>query len=161
MAGDDDWSLDHCSLTVPDLDEAVRFFTTVVGASVQYERSMTPGSDPEAMRGHFNAHPQAGFRLAKLHVGSIGMELFEYSSPDQRTDQPRNCDVGGSHLGFLVGDIDAAIERASAFPGVVVLSEVQLLPPDHPLGGRRWVYLLTPWDQQLELVSDQGRLSGS
>jgi catechol 2,3-dioxygenase-like lactoylglutathione lyase family enzyme len=159
MAGD--WSLDHCSLTVPDLDEAVRFFTAVVGATAEYGRSMAPGSDPEAMRRSFNAHPEAGFQLAKLHIGSIGLELFEYSSPDQRTDQPRNCDVGGSHLGFRVHDIDAAVTSAAAFPGVTVLGEVQVLPPEHPLGGRRWIYLLAPWDQQLELVSDEGRRTPS
>ncbi len=151
------WSLDHCSLTVPNLDEAVAFFTSVAGASVAHRRSAIPGADPELMRTNFNAHKDAGFALAKLNVGQVGVEVFEYTAPDQRRDLPRNCDIGGSHLGFLVDDIAKAILRARAHPGVQILGEVQTLPDDHPMAGRQWVYLLTPWHQQLELVSDENR----
>jgi catechol 2,3-dioxygenase-like lactoylglutathione lyase family enzyme len=151
------WRLDHAALTVPRLEEAVAFFTDVVGAVLGYDRSLPAGTAPLAMRESFNAHEDAGFRLAKLYVGGVGLELFEYTAPDQRTDQPRNCDVGGSHLGFLVPDLAAAVVRAAAHPGVRILGEPQLLPAGHPLAGRRWVYLLTPWGQQLELVSDELR----
>lgn len=151
------WSLDHASLTVPDLDVAVAFFTDVVGAVELYRRTLAPRSDPEAMVVSFHAHPDAGFRLAKLDLGGVGLELFEYSAPDQRTDPPRNCDVGGSHLGFVVPDLGAAIARAAAHPGVRVLGSPQRLPDGHPLAGRTWVYLLTGWGQQLELVCDAGR----
>lgn len=151
------WSLDHCSLTVPHLDQAVHFFTAVVGAELAYRRSFNPGSDVDTMRISFGAHSQAGFELAKLTLGSVGIELFEYTAPDQRTDPPRNCDVGGSHLAFLVDDIEVAVRRAAAHPGVRLLGKVQCLAETHPLAGRQWVYLLTPWQQQLELVSNPQR----
>jgi catechol 2,3-dioxygenase-like lactoylglutathione lyase family enzyme len=141
-------------LTVPDLGQAVDFFTTVVGARLLYHRSLEPGTQPETMRENFHAHPQAGYRLAKLGLGDVGLELFEYDAPDQHVVQPRNCDVGGSHLAFRVVDLDAAVARAESHPGVRILGDRQTLPRNHPMAGRTWVYLLTPWDQQLELVSD-------
>ncbi|GAA1694416.1 hypothetical protein MMUR_28830 [Mycolicibacterium murale] len=152
------WSLDHCSLTVPDLEAAVDFFTVVVGARTQYSRTLDPGSAPAAMRENFNAHPDVGFRLAKLEIpGGLGLELFEYQAPDQTREHPRNCDVGGTHLGFLVDDLNAAIARVRKYPGTRVLGHPQSLPPGHPLAGRTWIYFLSPWGQQLELVDDSGR----
>jgi len=146
-------------MTVPDLDQAVRFFVEVFGGVELYRRAIEAGSDPDAMEQRFNAHPQAGLRLAKLRVGALDLELFEYRAPDTATVTARNCDPGGHHLGFLVDDIDAAVAALDTIEGVTVLGTVSTLPGGHPLAGRRWVYLLSPWGQQLELVDDRDRRS--
>jgi catechol 2,3-dioxygenase-like lactoylglutathione lyase family enzyme len=144
-------------MTVPDLDQAVAFFVAAMEAYELYRRELRPGTSPQEMRTNYGAHPDAGFRLAKLDIAGTPLEIFEYTAPDQSQRQPRNYDVGGSHLGFLVEDIDAAVETVQRQPGVRVLGEVSELPAGHPLAGRRWVYFLTPWGQQLELVSDERR----
>jgi catechol 2,3-dioxygenase-like lactoylglutathione lyase family enzyme len=151
------WAFDHAALTVPDLEAAVAFFAAVAGARELYRRTVEPRSDRAAMQTNYGAHPDAGFRLAKLDVGGAPVELFEYDAPDQRTEAPRNCDLGGHHLGFLVADLAAAIAAVRDYPGTEVLGEVSTLPADHPLARRSWIYFLTPWGQQLELVCDSGR----
>ncbi|GAB7007935.1 hypothetical protein JCM18899A_54140 [Nocardioides sp. AN3] len=151
------YALDHFSLTVPNLEQAVDFFIRALGARLKYTRVLAPGSEPALMEENYLAHREAGFALAKLELGGLGIELFEYSAPDQSRSQPRNCDLGGTHLGIVVPDIDEAIRLAATYPGVRVLGEPQTLRGDHPLGGRRWVYLLTPWGQQFEFVSDELR----
>lgn len=144
-------------MTVPDLNEAVGFFVAVMEARELYRRELRPGTSPQEMQTDYGTHPDAGFRLAKLDIAGTALEIFEYTAPDQSRRQPRNYDVGGSHLGFLVDDIDAAVVIVQRQPGARVLGNVSELPAGHPLAGRRWVYFLTPWGQQLELVSDERR----
>lgn len=149
--------IDHASLTVPDLDAAVAFFVEVLGAREHYRRRVEPGKARDVMASRFNAHPDAGFELARLDVAGFGLELWRYTAPDLATTRPRNCDPGGSHLGFLVPDLAAACAAAERHPGSRVLGPPSRLDPPHPLAGRTWVYLLTPWGQQLELVCDRDR----
>lgn len=148
---------DHCSMTVPDVDDAVHFFVSVLGGEELYRREVPSGSDPDAMSRLFNAHPAAGFRLAKIRVGGLDLELFEYQAPDTAPTTARNCDPGGHHIGFLVYDIDWAADALAAVDGIRILGAVSQLPNGHPLAGRRWIYFLTPWGQQLELVDDRAR----
>ena len=79
------------------------------------------------------------------------IELFEYSSPDQRHDQPRNTDIGGHHIAFYVDDIEAAAAYLKSH-GIKVCGEPKLME-DNPEGGERWCYFVSPWGMQLELVS--------
>jgi len=78
-------------------------------------------------------------------------ELFEYESPDQNRQQPRNSDVGGHHIAFYVDDIHEAIAYLNA-KGVRVLGE-PTVRDSGPHAGQTWIYFLTPWGMQLELVS--------
>ena len=144
-------AVDHVAVTVPDLDDAVSLLTQVFGAHELYRRAYTPTGDE--MVTQYNTHPDATYRLAKLQLAGAHLELFEYTAPDQRVDHPRNADVGGGHLGLRVADVDAAVASLAAEPRVRVLGTVQQIQPPHPLAGRRWIYLLTNWGLQLELVS--------
>ena len=78
-------------------------------------------------------------------------EVFEYDAAAQRTEPPRNSDVGGHHVALYVDDLDAAIAHLRSH-GVRLLGE-----PVHrlegPNGGRSWIYFLAPWGMQFELVS--------
>lgn len=145
--------LDHVSLTVPDLEQASGFFVNVLGACELYRRELVPQGGGKEMEERFNAHPQATCRLAKLEICGVTLELFQYTAPDVRTETSRHCDPGGSHLGLVVDDVDEAVERLRQVPGVKVLGATSVIDPPHPLAGRKWVYFLTPWGHQLELVS--------
>lgn len=142
---------DHIGFTVPDLDEAERFFVDVIGCELVY--SLGPyTSEGDWMREHLNVHPRAVMRELRFFRCATGVnfEIFQYEAPDQSVEPPSNSDVGGHHLAFYVDDLDAAVAYLRE-RGVRVLGE-----PTASSGasaGQRWVYFLTPWGMQLELVS--------
>ena len=76
--------------------------------------------------------------------------MFEYTAPDQRSEPPRNSDVGGHHVALYVDDLDEAVAYLHAH-GVTVLGEPTVSKGAHE--GQRWVYFLAPWGMQFELVS--------
>jgi catechol 2,3-dioxygenase-like lactoylglutathione lyase family enzyme len=144
--------VEHVGFTVPDLEEATRFFVDVIGC--EYVYSLGPfRDDGDWMERHLNVHPRAvvkELRFFRCHHGS-NFEIFEYEAPDQSTRPPKNSDVGGHHLAFYVDDFDRALEYLKK-RGVRILGE-PTLRTSGPSGGQTWVYFLTPWGMQLELVS--------
>lgn len=143
---------EHIGFTVPDLAEAVAFFVDVIGCEAFYELGPFT-SDGDWMKLHLNVHPRTVMRRLKFLRcrQGVNFELFEYQAPDQKQDQPRNSDVGGHHLAFYVDDIDAAVTYLKSRQ-VRVLGE-PTVRRDGPSAGQSWVYFLTPWGMQLELVS--------
>ena len=143
---------EHIGFTVPNLDEAVAFFVDVIGCEPFYELGPFQAED-DWMQVHLNVHPRATMkRLKFLRCGNgSNFEIFEYESPDQNRVQPKNSDVGGHHLAFYVEDIDAAVAYLKA-KGVRVLGEPTVRVTG-PSAGQSWVYFLSPWGMQLELVS--------
>jgi len=143
---------DHIGFTVPDLEQAVRFFVDVIGCEAFYELGPFQ-SDTDWMSEHLNVHPRAVMRRLKFLRCRSGsnFEIFEYESPDQNRTQPRNSDVGGHHLAFYVDDMATALEYLRRH-NVRILGEPTVREAG-PSGGQTWVYFLSPWGMQLELVS--------
>ncbi len=102
---------------------------------------------------------QLNARGAVLHAHALqllirhgaNLELFEYSSPDQNTQVPKNSDIGGHHLAFYVDDFDQALAYLIS-NGIEVMGE-PVVRTAGPSGGQTWVYFKAPWGLQLELVS--------
>jgi len=143
---------DHIGFTVPDLDEAVAFFVDVIGCEPFYELGPFQ-SDGDWMEKHLGVHPRAvmkRLRFLRCRNGS-NFEIFEYAAPDRSSRPPRNSDVGGHHIAFYVDDIDAAVAYLKA-KGVRVLGE-PTVRKEGPSARQSWVYFLSPWGMQLELVS--------
>ncbi|MFC5387152.1 VOC family protein [Aquamicrobium segne] len=143
---------EHIGFTVPNLDEAVDFFVKVIGCEPFYELGPFQ-SDDDWMQTQLNLHPRAVMkRLKFLRCGNgSNFEIFEYSAPDQRLEQPRNSDIGGHHLAFYVDDINEAIAYLKE-NDIRVLGE-PVVREEGPSAGQTWVYFLTPWGMQMELVS--------
>ncbi len=143
---------DHVGVTVPNLEEATRFLVDIVG--FEYLYSLGPMGDAEGdwMTQHLNVHPRAACQeLRFFRCGpSPVLEVFEFTAPEQRTDPPRNSDVGGHHIAVYVEDIDRAVAYLRTH-GVTVLGEPTVSSGPHL--GQRWVYFLAPWGLQFELVS--------
>jgi catechol 2,3-dioxygenase-like lactoylglutathione lyase family enzyme len=100
---------DHVGITVPDLDEAVRFFVQALGAEELYRSSRGP--DATFMPANFAVPTDARLTLAMLRMPpNLNVELFEWSTSDRRTEHPRHSDAGGHHLCFTVDDVDEALE---------------------------------------------------
>lgn len=144
--------IDHIGLTVPDLDEAIDFFVNVIGCEPFYDLGPFQ-SDDDWMETHLNVHPRTVMKRLKFLRCAHGsnLELFEYSAPDQNLNPPKNSDVGGHHLAFYVDDMDKALEHLRAH-NVQILGEPTVRDVG-PSGGQTWVYFLSPWGLQLELVS--------
>ena len=143
---------DHIGFTVPNLEEAVDFFVNVLGCEPFHYLGPFK-SDGDWMQTHLNVHPRAvmkRLRFLRCRNGA-NFEIFEYESPDQRREQPKNSDVGGHHIAYYVDDIHAAI-RYLKEKGVRVLGEPTVRDAG-PHAGQTWIYFLTPWGMQLELVS--------
>jgi catechol 2,3-dioxygenase-like lactoylglutathione lyase family enzyme len=147
-------SLDHIAYTVPDLDEAIDFFTAHLGANVVY-RDGPFRSDGDEMHDRLDVHRHATSELAMLRLGNrTNLELIQYTAPDQNLQVPANSDVGGHHVGFYVDDIDAARDYLARIPGVRLMSGPNTVPDGAPVAGQRWLYFRTPWGMQLEITTD-------
>ncbi len=140
---------DHVGLTVPHMEEAIDFFTKVLGCEFIYHGGEI-GGDPEYMRERLGVHPEARCEYCFLRCGhGLNLELFEYAAPDQKPEPPKNSDIGGHHLAFYVDDIDAAAAYLRD-NGVRVMGEPEYIDKG-PSAGASWVYFLAPWGRQLEL----------
>jgi catechol 2,3-dioxygenase-like lactoylglutathione lyase family enzyme len=157
-------NVDHFAFTVPNLEEAVDFFTDVLGCEVAYEIERIDDPKGEWMEQRLNVHPRAALRFVMLRVGPVtNIELYEWEAPDQKTQVPKNSDVGGHHMAIYVDDIDVAYEYLKGQPGVTVLGEPQDIDEGphesyNPHAGTSWVYFLTPWGMQMEIVTRTRRL---
>lgn len=146
--------VEHIGFTVPDIDQAERFFVDVIGC----ERVYTLGpfvADDDWMERHLAVHPRTVMRELRFFRCGFGpnFEIFEYEPAEPPAPQPRNSDIGGHHLAFYVDDLDDAVAYLRRHD-VRVLGEPTASAG--PSAGQRWVYFLTPWGMQLELVSSPG-----
>jgi catechol 2,3-dioxygenase-like lactoylglutathione lyase family enzyme len=145
--------VEHIGFTVPDIEQATRFFVEVIGC--QYVYSLGPFRDDEGdwMARHLNVHPRAEVKELRFFRCGFGpnFEIFEYDGPDRQMEPPLNSDVGGHHLAFYVDDFDAALAHLVAYD-VRILGE-PTLRTQGPSAGQTWVYFVAPWGMQFELVS--------
>lgn len=142
---------DHIGITVPDIEEAHVFFTEILGCTHVYDLGpfLPRGS---WMSEHLNIDDASVMREIRFYRCGNGsnFEVFEYDAPEAATIPPRNSDVGGHHIALYVDDLDAAIDFLKS-RDIRVLGE----PTESggPSLGQRWVYFLSPWGMQFELVS--------
>jgi catechol 2,3-dioxygenase-like lactoylglutathione lyase family enzyme len=110
-------------------------------------------ADDDWMRRQLGVDPRAVVRTLRMFRCETGpsFEIFEYELEGASAAPPRNSDVGGHHLGFYVEDIGAAVAYLKS-QGIVVQGEPVTMDSG-PTKGLTWVYFLSPWGMQLELVS--------
>ena len=144
--------VDHIGFTVPDLAEARAFLVDVLGCEYLYSLGPFEHPDSDWMAEHLNVHPRTVMRRNEFfRLGDqVIFEVFSYEAPDQATTPPRNSDIGGHHVALYVDDLDAAIEHLRAHD-VRVLAGPTASSGAHE--GQRWIYFLSPWGMQFELVS--------
>lgn len=144
--------VDHIGFTVPDLSQADDFLVHIIGCEYLYSLGPFRHDDSDWMREHLNVDPRTV--MEQLHFYRCGgqaiFEVFHYEAPDQQAPVPRNSDLGGHHVALYVDDLDAAVTYLRRC-GVTVLGEPTA--SSGPSQGQRWVYFLSPWGMQWELVS--------
>jgi catechol 2,3-dioxygenase-like lactoylglutathione lyase family enzyme len=144
---------DHTGVTVPDMKQAVDFFTEVVGC--KKAMSFGPFADDKGtfMQDLLGVDPKAVIEeitLVRCGHGS-NIELFKYTAPGQKDLQARNSDIGGFHIAFYVDDIAAA--KAYLDEKGVKTRMGPLPVTEGPAAGQTILYFQAPWGLQLEAIS--------
>lgn len=153
-------AIDHIGLTVPDLAAAEEFYAKALGGRVMFRLgpfdSRELSTDGVDWTEAYVAVPDALYNIAMMGFGDGPMiEFFEYLRPEGNPVPPRNHDVGGHHIAFVVSDLAAALAQVVAQGGLP-----QAGPIDVPAGSDAsgsWAafsvnYVTDPWGNQLELV---------
>lgn len=144
---------DHVGLTVPDLEQAITFFSEVLGAVLVYR--MGPFVD-EGTWFTDELGLEARCRIpamALMRCGAgVNLEVFQYEAPGQRRELPQMSDWGGHHLAFYVDDMEVALAGLREHSVDII---GQLKPGLGPEAGEGtgWVFFRSPWGLPLELVS--------
>lgn len=125
-------TIHHTALCVHDFDRALTFYEDFLGFVVEGEMDYRD----ETALGVVVGLPDAVIRWAMLRLGNHRIELFKYYTPAGETAVRRQCDVGYTHLGIQVADVDAVYTQAIA-AGYQTLS-----PPQWLRGGRTRVFYL-------------------
>jgi len=148
--------LHHIGFTVPDMDEAVAFFSNVFGAVTVMECGSVDVDDDFMQR---RLGVPAGCKIVDQRVLQVGrggaLELFRYSGVASSPIK-HNGETGAMHIAFEVDDAYETAERMKA-AGVDVLEGPTLIEGG-PMDGLVWLYLRAPWGQYLEIVSASGSL---
>jgi catechol 2,3-dioxygenase-like lactoylglutathione lyase family enzyme len=95
--------IDHCALSVSDLERSIAFYRDIIG----FELIRTLECPPESKLGGVVGLPNCDARIAHLKKGSMMLELFEYRQPrgDRLPADRTQADNGWSHLGFTSTDV--------------------------------------------------------
>lgn len=143
---------EHIGFTVPDLDQAERFFVDVIGCEKIYSLGPFAYESGDWMLEHLNVNPRTVMQELRFFRCKNGpnFEIFQYQSADGQEQQPRNSDIGGHHLAFYVDNFEEAYQYLQS-QGVQFLG-APTLSRSHS-EGQTWCYFLSPWGMQLELVS--------
>jgi catechol 2,3-dioxygenase-like lactoylglutathione lyase family enzyme len=142
---------EHIGFTVPSIEQAHTFFVDVIGCEFVY--ALGPWvRDDDWFAEHLNIDPRSTLKELRFYRCAFGpnFEVFEFEAPHQNREQQRNSDVGGHHIAFYVDDMDAAVAYLHA-QGLTVLGDPTA--SSAASAGQRWVYFLSPWGMQFELVS--------
>jgi catechol 2,3-dioxygenase-like lactoylglutathione lyase family enzyme len=133
--------IDHFGYVVPDIDQAIAFFTDVLG----FELLSLDGPiefPNDSFARWYHVHPRASARFAYLRYGPAIIEFTEWRASDQDTAVPSNSDLGGRHFAIAVTDVDAAMAYLKAQPDVTVFERSLW----------NFVYFTTPWGMTLQIV---------
>jgi catechol 2,3-dioxygenase-like lactoylglutathione lyase family enzyme len=140
--------INHVGVNVPDAEAAAALFADLFGMHVL--STMTPGAIPAPWKQAFNWHPDS--QIDKIVMlggpGNAMVELFQYSGPQISRQQPHEDDAAATHIAFTSQDLDKTLAVVRA-RGLKVLAD----PVQNP-DGTRWVYFLTPWGSQIEIVQN-------
>lgn len=144
---------DHTGITVPDMKQAVDFFTDIVGC--KKAMSFGPFADDKGtfMQDVLGVDPKAVIEeitMVRCGIGS-NIELFKYTAPDQKTLEVRNSDIGAFHIAFYVDDVAAA---KAYLDGKGIKTRMGPIPlKEGPAAGQTILYFQAPWGLQLEAIS--------
>lgn len=135
--------INHNGVVVADLDEALEFYTGVLGLKFVERRERDGGPIS-----HVLAYDHTHIRVADVAApdGRV-IELIHYLNPvsqDRPTEE--RALLGASHIAFNVDDM------AATFADLMDNGARELNPPVEMVPGKWVCYLQDPWGNWLELI---------
>ena len=136
-------NVDHYGVSVPDMDQAITFYTRALGADLLWRV------------GPFHETPTGAeidqVEIAMLRLGpNLNVELLAIRAPGQNRQAPATTDIGAAHLAFFVDDLEAAGASVAAHGGTLLGQPVNTA--GEPKRGERIWYFKTPWGAFMELL---------
>lgn len=145
--------INHIGLTVPNINEATRFFTDALEGQIAYDSQTKleqprDGSFVERVLGL-----TSGAQIVKKRMMVFGngpnIEMFEfYNAPQQPAQQLQ--DIGFTYISFYVDNFDAALQRVIQAGGQPI-SEPHSNTKYEDTANNQTVYIKTPWGSLIEL----------
>ncbi|CAH2798197.1 MAG: hypothetical protein CPDRYMAC_4775 [uncultured Paraburkholderia sp.] len=147
--------IEHVGITVPDHDEALRFFESAFGA-IRLFSLVKPGAAPMsaaevgAKNGLLSGLKIVSLSMLRLANGP-NIEVFQIDRP-RRHDATNIGDIGITHISLTIDDLEGVTARFEAAGGT-------LLEGPYPLSGQeegagnRGRFGLTPWGLLIEFES--------
>ena len=147
--------MNHIGIMVGNMNQAVEFYTTVLGlrvvmnnTKVMEERESAIGRMCIAVFGE----GFKGFNIAHLvTTDGIGVELFEMKQRDERHDL-NFARLGIFHFCLQTGDFETVMQKTEAFGGKVRMDVMRYHPEDDTKPAKM-VYLEDPFGNLFELYS--------
>lgn len=144
---------DHTGVTVPDMAQAIDFFTNVLGCHAAMTFGPFKDDKGTFMKDVLDVDPKAVIEqitMVRCQAGS-NIELFKYMAPGQKTETPKNSDIGGMHIALYVDDVQAAkayldSKHVRTLKGPIPITE-------GPAAGETILYFMAPWGLQFEAIS--------
>ena len=151
----------HIGLSVPNLDEAVRFYQEVMGWYIITEPSDVL-EDDSAIGVMCTDVFGAGwnkFRIAHMATGDrIGIELFEFPNNEQPENNFEFWKTGIFHYAIQDPDVEGLVEKIVAHGGKQRMPIREYYPGDKPY---RMVYCEDPFGNLVEIYSHSYELTYS
>lgn len=143
--------VDHIGINVPDLPQAVQFFSDVLGftAVTQIGPIALDSNWKKANHMHAGTGPVT-IKMTRAGDGA-NIELFYYEKNEGSQQQPGGDDIGATHIAFYTPDIKESVAYLKS-KQVTFLGDPFTMPSGDT-EGETWVYFLTPWGAKMELVS--------
>ena len=145
---------DHTGFTVSDLERSLVFWQDVLGFELSHRAHHTGQLASEV-----TGVPGAEISIAVLKAPGQRIELLEYHAPsDRKRAALRPCDVGSVHVALTVDNLDAVLNKISAY-GWNPAGRPQTLTSG-PNAGRRIVYVRDPDGTTIELMQPPREQNG-
>ena len=141
--------MNHTGFVVSDMERSLTFYRDLLGLQVERD---------QILEGEFISEV-VGYPDARLHIVYLGMgdlrhsvELIQYlNPPGDAAALPQRHQVGASHLGVIVDDVDAFYRELSA-EGVTFVNPPAARPnPVYPAASKG-CYMQDPDGNWLELL---------
>ncbi|UOQ83429.1 lactoylglutathione lyase family protein [Gracilibacillus salinarum] len=151
----------HIGLSVPDLDEAVKFYTEVLGWYVIMEPSVVE-EDDSAIGQMCTDVFGAGFgqfRIAHLSTSDkVGIEMFEFANNETPENNFEYWKTGIFHFCVQDPDVEGLAEKIVAHGGKQRMPVREYYPNEKPY---RMVYCEDPFGNLIEIYSHSYELTYS
>lgn len=129
--------IDHVAYNVPQMADAVRFFTDLLGCWIV--------AGPRQSR--FPATGGLVTTALLRHADGTTFELLQWHDNDGVPAAHALTGPSGYHLALTVTDLDAALAYLRAIPDIAVA------PPDQSPDGQRRTFFTTPWGMVIQLIT--------